>query len=240
MIANLTVNAKTDNKPAPLKAVPELTVDFDTTVKKVDPNGDIYYQQIYTSVSEHPTGSKAKISKSNALTANSVIDKTGLVKSSQVETEQDDGGDSKKVLHQVSDLVQKSSIRFPVIPIGSGAKWRTKLTVNQDGVNILKTTTYELVKLQANVATIHIVSEGQTSKQPFSSVGINPGGIKMPVRSLSVHEEGQATMRLDRLLPLNETWVGNTISQTEFSDPNSAHTMTLDLTTKINIALKSI
>jgi hypothetical protein len=236
----IDVESSMNGTPTPKNKIPDTTINYETIVNQVDANGDIHYSIKYTDANANgdfrlTTG----LSKLKNTTGNIVIDSTGQVKSSQLDKQKDSDETSQYLLEQVTQSAKETSVHLPKVAVGNGAKWKVISNDHDEGVITKTTTTYELLKLRGNIATLNMLIDVQAPEQTIQPVGITPGNLKLPSKALNRKEKGQWTVNFNRLLPLSGTSTSLSQSKIDIDFPGAEKAM-LGITTKMDIQIDSI
>ena len=202
---------------------------IEMVVTKVDANGDIYYQFSYPDAdvvndkTVPPTIIKAirsKVRKIVGTGGSCIVDNRGQTKAySYVLPEGLDQNTKRRLLGQFLNSLKELSSPVPKEAVGIGAKWRVSSSPNVDGINQTQVTTYQLVSLQDNVATLDVSTEQHVGPQnwhPPNWLEL-PTGSTLTVKSADFQGQGQLTIGLNQLIPIRSdvSTRGNVSSNTK-------------------------
>jgi Family of unknown function (DUF6263) len=252
-LATMTMNMEMEMKDAqadksiPRPTLPGMIVKLETTVTKIEPNGNIHYQARYADFnvadnSELPTAAleqmRSQLAKMKDLKILSVVDNRGQTISVNFEIPESADQITRSMLTQVSESVEQASVALPEAAVGIGAKWRIASDINIFGMNLPQAATYELVNLQDGVATMNVVMEQQSGPQTMNLPGLlAEGGVR--IKSLNTTGQGQVTMRFDRLLPTSAKIAVDSKAEMEISISKTDPPTVMNTSTKLDMVLTS-
>lgn len=190
----------------------ELTVD--TTIQKIDINGDIHLSYIYSRIAASMSNSNTSardISSNLAQVTGSgatlIIDSQGNVKKTY------DYIFPEKVSPELKQIMMNESLSyfnqfsppFPSQAIGVGAKWKINQFIPM--MYILskpnQTIIYELKEKQGNVLNLGITLEQQINTQESKNSSNNSTSTQ--ITTTTTQGKGQATINLNQMLPIIST-----------------------------------
>jgi hypothetical protein len=252
-LATMTMNMDMEmkdteaDKSIPRPKLPGMIVKLETTVTKIEPNGNIHYQARYTDFnvadsSELPPAAleqmRSQLAKMKDLQILSVVDNRGQTLSVNFEIPDSADQITRSMLTQVSKSVEQASIALPEAAVGIGAKWRIASDINIFGMNLPQAATYELVNLQDGVATMNVVMEQQSGSQTMNLPGL-PANSGVRIKSLNTTGQGQVTMRLDRLLPSSAKIAVDSQAEMEIRISKTDQPTVMNTRTKLDMVLTS-
>jgi hypothetical protein len=252
-LATMTMNMDMKMKDAqadksiPGPKPPGMIVKIETTVTKIEPNGNIHYQARYVDfnvadTSELPPAAleqmRSQLAKMKDLKILSVVDNRGQTLS--VNFEIPDGADqiTRSMLTQVSKSIEQASVALPEAAVGLGAKWRIASDINMFGMNLPQAATYELVNLQNGVAMLNVVMDQQATSQTMNLPGL-PAESGVRIKSLNTTGQGEVTVRFDRLLPISAKIAVDSKAEMEISISKTDPPMVMNTNTKLDMVLTS-
>jgi hypothetical protein len=165
MIMKMDMGLSIAGKAAPRNKVPATVMTFETTVKQIDPNGNIHYQFRYTQAdlvgdsSVPPAALKelrAQLQNLKGISGTVVVDNRGQTQLGKFDLPQRLDSKAKLTLKQISRSVEQLSAPLPEPAIGLGAKWRVTTSPTIGGIRLTQSATYELIKLQDDRATLKV------------------------------------------------------------------------------------
>jgi hypothetical protein len=250
MVMKMDMGLSIEGKVMPRNKIPATVMTFETTVSQVDANGDIHYQFRYINADVQPGSDlpvaalkelRSQIQSLKGINGAVVADNRGKVKSGKFNLPPTLNVQAKKRLKNISQSVEQLSAPLPEPAIGVGAKWRVLLSPKVDDIQLSQSTTYELVKLQNNIATLRIIIDQQAPPQQIINLEklSKEKDLKVTLKSLTGKGQGQALLKLDQIMPLSASTNMQNNSVMEFMNPAQNKTMTMSTDTKIQLFLKS-
>ncbi len=227
--------------------LPSTKMTMETTVTKIDPNGDIHYTFRYTDADITGDASvpaavlnkaRAQIKKIVGLSGTFVMDDQGNTKSTSLSIPAGVDATTRQMLEQSFRSLDQLSAPLPQAAVGIGAKWRTLMPVKLYGINLNQTGTYELVSLKDGVVTLKVGVEQQAKDQKIALPGM-PKGVDVTLKSLKTIGQGQMTVRFDRLLPSIATLSMTSTAQMQSAMPGVPNPMTIGTETDVDMTLQS-
>jgi hypothetical protein len=235
-------------KAAPRNKVPATVMTFETTVTKIDSNGNIHYQFRYTQAdlvgdsSVPPAALKelrAQLQNLKGISGTVVVDNRGQTQLGKFDLPERLDSKVKLTLKQISRSVEQLSAPLPEPAIGLGAKWRVTTSPTIGGIRLTQSATYELTKLQKDRATLRVAIAQQASpQQAIEATGL-PKTASFTLKSLVGSGQGQTDIKLDRLIPLYSSMAVQSNSAMEVANVSAKGPMTMETDTKMELTLKS-
>lgn len=245
MTMRMNVEMSIVDKPKPKIKLPATVMKLQTTVTRVDSNGDIHYQFSYSDadVVDDPTVSpqvlkamRAQIKKIVGASGSCIVDNRGQTKAYTFVLPEGLDQNIKQMLAQISNSPEQLSSPVPQQAIGIGAKWRVSSSPNLGGIQLNRITTYQLINLQNNIATLKVDSEQHATPQDLTRPGL-PAGTTLTLKSLNSQGQGQVIMGLKRLLPIHSKVSMH--SDNEINANYAGHVATISTKLFMDIALNS-
>lgn len=233
----LNVDTLMDDASSPKNSFPESTIILETTVNKIDRNGDIHYLIKYLDVIAGGTSEFSDtLSKLKNNTFKVLIDSKGNVYANDQANIKVQGKASADLIEKALISGKKVSAQFPAIPVGVGAKWKVKSKSFDEGIatNIIKS--YELIRQSGNTASLAVqINEDAPTQEVRSSV-INGGMIKLPTKSLSSKETIQMTVNFSKIFPIELKSTKESISKMKIEYPGiPTSNLDIKINTEMNI-----
>jgi hypothetical protein len=227
MIMNMDMKMQLSGAQMPSKLPPIMT-KMETTVTKVEPNGDIHYTFRYVDSDVSTGGSlppqvlesmRSQMKKLKGLTGTGVSGDQGQFKSLNFQAPKTLDANTKQLLDQMSKSMETLSAQLPAEPVGIGAKWRVIQPINVGTINLNQTATYELVSIANGVVNLKGTIAQDAKFQRLNQPGL-PNNVVMNLKSMSSTGQWDTTLRLDRLLPMKA--VMSLTSQSDMEVSSSA------------------
>lgn len=245
---NVTLNKDTlmsiGDFKMPRAKLPAYLITLDSTVTKVDSNGDIFYDIAYSDVKIKGDAQtrpelirviSKQIGQLENFRASAVIDNQGRTKKLDYVIPETVDVNIKFLVEQLSNSLQQLSSPLPEVAVGNGAKWQVSSNTSINGINLNQTTTYELVDIKGDVATLNVnLVQQEKSTQVIDYPGLPLDGI-LTLQTFRSKAQGKATIDLDKVMPVSSQlslladskYIGKNINTLEETPLNS--TLKVDL-----------
>jgi hypothetical protein len=221
--------------------LPSTVMKMETTVTKVDANGDIHYQFRYLDADVKGNASlpgsainamRSQMKKLVGLNGTFVVSDRGQLKSSNFQIPKTVDETTRGMLEQMSQSLEQFSSALPSDAVGKGAKWRIVQPLQISGINMVQTSTYELVGVQDGVMTLKTTVAQSANPQVLKQSGL-PANVTMQLNSMSSTGQGETVVRLDRLLPTKAALSISSQSEMEVKSTRQGTPMTVSTDSKI-------
>jgi len=209
MTLNMDVKTLLNGQDSVPFTSPAMVMVVQTDVTKVDTNGDIHLNFVYTDAAAIPgsgtppvavnaidTYLKTLVGLKQAL----VMDALGNAKQPldfALPATLDPG--SRQLLQQIADSFQQLTVPLPQGAVGIGAQWRATQSLNLNGIALTQTVLYEIVNLQGNAVTVKATVDQQAPPQELQ-LG-QPADIAINLLQLASQGSSTFTFSLDRIVP---------------------------------------
>ena len=194
----------------PRAKLPAYLLQLDSTVTKVDSNGDIHYDIEYSDVKIQGDAQtkpqlikviSQQIGQLENFKGSAIIDNQGRTKKINYIIPETVDVNIKFLVEQLSNSLQQLSSPVPEEAVGIGAKWQVSSDTSINGINLRQTTTYELVNVKDSVATLNVnLQQKETSPQVIDYPGLPLDGI-LTLQSFKAKAKGKVTIELDKVMP---------------------------------------
>lgn len=233
----IDVDATSNGISAPKTRIPETFITFESTVTKIDPNGDIHYLMRTVDIkTSEDSEIGSEIQKLKDSQSSTVIDSRGIVKSSQTQV----GSLSKEAPKELIEAITLSgntvAVHLPREAVGNGAKWKVISSDNNPGESENRITTYEITSIKDNVIDFNMSYEEVTTAQGINTSPGNLLNIEMPKTETKTVGEGQWTVKLNNLLPIQGSSKSKSSSKLNISYPG-ASSVSIDLLTTVDMQI---
>jgi hypothetical protein len=108
------------------------------------------------------------------ITFTATLSPSGRIHDSKVDTKQLPSGLSAQV-SQLTQNLEQVAMPLPLGPVGVGAKWTTRKTVQQEGLEMVTITTVELTAMEGNLVTFASTSTISAKDQTITNNGMSIG-----------------------------------------------------------------
>ena len=211
MTMDMDMSMSVKGRELPNIKLPGTKVTIDTKITQVEPNGDVYYDFVYSDVTVtkkaevQPQVLKAmesKIKQLKGIKGKGIIDEIGNTKKIEIDLAQLKDPTLKPMLEQLSNSLSQMSSSIPNEAVGIGAKWLVTNQVNSNGINIKQLETHELVSVTNGIATTKVTVQQQGKPNQKIKLPGLPKGAKITLKKYSGTGEGESKFGLGRLMPI--------------------------------------
>jgi hypothetical protein len=198
--------------------LPTMKIGVDVDVQSVAANGDATYGVLFTSMTaEAAPGTDPAMAQMIQGAAGSITGTKGtaIISERGISREakfSNPGADPAlaQALSQVSNSLESMSMPFPAEPVGVGAQWEVRQSINSGGISVYQKTTAELVSVTASEVTLKLTVEQTAPAQAMENPAF--GGMKVSIDSYKGSGTGTTTVRFASLVPTAE--INSTASMT--------------------------
>lgn len=230
--------------PLPKTPIPKMVLKIDAIVKQVDPSGDIHCSFTYSDVraiadrdtpQEMLTAIQKSLNSLKGIKMELVTSSTGQIRSKKLILPKNIDRATEQALSQFDRSIEQLSTQFPDGMLGLGAKWSKQNALTVGGIQLDRSLTYEIVKIDATGMTIKTTIAQSSPPQDLPLPAGAGKDLKAKLNSMTSTGAGESVMLFDSLLPVAGKSVSTTDSQTTMqmspSDPPT------NMSTKISIDL---
>jgi hypothetical protein len=235
--------------PLPKTTIPKMVLKIDSIVKQVDPSGDIHCSFTYSDVRaiadrdtppEMLTAIQKNLNSLKGIKMDLVTSSTGQIRSKNLILPKNIDPVLKQTLSQFDRSIEQLSTQLPDGMLGLGAKWRKQNALTLGGIQLDRSLTYEIVKIDATGMTIKTTV---TQSSPPQDLPLPAGAgkdSKAKLNSMLSNGEGESVMLFDSLLPIAGKSVTTTDSQTtvQMSPGDPPTNMSSKISIDLNISSK--
>jgi hypothetical protein len=239
----MSVGGQTQRLPAP----PSIQTTVESNVTKVDANGDIHVNLSYLNsdvVGDANTppqllnAMRSQMKKLSGMSSSAIIDNQGNTKEVTFNLPQELDPTTKQMMEQVMNSIKQLSSPIPAESVGVGAKWQFPNSVVVNGMTLNQITTYELVALQGNVATLQVSIEQQANSQKMNPPGL-PAGTSVDLKSMNSTGNGQVTIALNQILPIHSNMSVHTNMEMAVKNAGSQKEMVMGMNSVMEMNFQS-
>jgi len=194
----------------PQTKIPAQETKFDFEVTSVSPNGDIAYNYRVSDVkiAEGEEGVNPMVSNAmktqlegiKGLSGSAVVTARGFTKKATVTVPEGASPTVKQMLESMTQSAQQFSAPLPEEAVGVGAVWTVATTIEQNGMSIDQTTTYEVLGFEGDAVQLKAVVEQSAKEQEVHPSGV-PAGMKVKLISYKGKGEGKTTLQMAQIVP---------------------------------------
>ncbi len=248
MTVKMDMGTATADRTLPATKVPAAVMTFETTVTKIDTNGDIHYEFAYTNAdiagdteNTPPAALDALRSALKTIVGvkgSFIADDRGFYKGGNFILPEGGDNNLKQMLVQMSRSMEQLSSPLPAEAVGKGAQWRVISEPNFMGMNLKNIATYELTDRENGNVSLNVSIEQQANPQNVTSPQL-PSGATATLKSLVARGQGTISTRLDRLMPFRGTTSISSNSEMSVKPGNNAQEITIKTQMSMEITLES-
>ena len=226
---------------------PPIKMTMESQVKKVDANGDIHTDFSYSGADvvaakntppELVNAMRSQVKKLVGLRGSMIVDNQGNTKQANFNTPEALDPNTKKMVEQMVTSLKQLSSPVPSEAVGVGAKWKIPHSVTANGMTMNQNSTYELVDLKDNVASLQVSMEQQAGTQKINPQGLPPGA-SIDLKSMNSQGNGKLKLALNQVMPISSTMSMRSKSQMSVKEPNSEKATAMDMNVSVEMALES-
>lgn len=206
----VNVDTKLNGQPVPRVNTPAINLIMDVEVTKVEENGDVYADFIYSDLEVAPDSEtspqvleavKAKIEQIRGLKGSIVFDNRGLTKTYEIYFPENADPDLKKSLQSTLNSLETTSNPLPLEAVGAGAQWEVTSVVNSGGINLKQIATYSLLQVKDQEVALDVVVQQQGNQQPIESSNLPPD-VTATLQSFQSKGQGKVLLNLNQPMPI--------------------------------------
>jgi len=206
----INVDTKLNGQPVPRVNTPAINLIMDVEVTKVEENGDVYANFIYSDIEVAPDSEtspevlsavNAKIQQIKGLKGSIVFDNRGLTKTYQIYFPESADADLKKSLESTLNSLETTSNPLPLEAVGTGAQWEVTSVINSGGINLKQIATYSLLEVKDEQVALDLVVQQQGNQQPIESSNLPPD-VTATLQSYQSKGQGKILLNLNQTMPV--------------------------------------
>lgn len=197
----------------PKTSIPPMQMVMSLSVKEITPEGDIKSEFSLDKIDVLPDPSampgvvdqlKSMLGTMQKISGTSTITPRGIVKSADFQLPDDLNPQIKQTMDGMRQQVNQMSVPFPEEALGIGAKWTVRQNLEQQGMKLSQTATWELKERSGTVVKLASTIVQEAAPQNVSAPGMPPGAS---VRLESLNSSGSGTTDVDlaKVAPIKGT-----------------------------------
>ncbi len=239
MNTQTTMSIEIDNEREPLSTVPPTLADMTATVQGVAPGGDVDYA--FTAENFRigdgtilPPEAQRSLDQLSGLTGQATMTATG--KHTNVDLTIPPGVEPqlRSMLEGMPSQLTDITMQFPTEPVGIGARWRTRASVEINGLRseVIKTNT---LRERNGDRYLVGVSYIQTAPNQDADLPGLPPGVSAHVHHMEISGSGETAGSLSMLFPLTSTMAGSGTIDTRLDDGQTSTEMRQHLNMTVGV-----
>jgi hypothetical protein len=234
-----------------MPSIPDMTTEITikSVVTDVKANGDIEAEFVYTNMAVLPSEAveippevmeamNAELATFIGTKGTLLLDDRGRTKSLNMELAEDVNPMFENTVNQLMASFENMSSPLPEEAVGLGAVWQIEQALNINGLEIDQTTIYTLQDRTEETVTLSMVIAQTADEQRINPLGL-PVDIKVDLVSLESTGNGNLTMNLAQLFPLEAAMNLVTRSQMNLPNPEENATTSMRTNTVMDLIMMS-
>jgi hypothetical protein len=227
----------TANPPVKL---PAMRMTMEMSVKSVTPDGDIHYEFILNDaeVMDEPgvlpqvaSAMKTALSSAKGMSGAGVMSNRGFNKGTTINVPPGADAQLRQLLEGMKDSFNQIAAPLPAEPVGNGAKWEVKMLLQQQGMQLEQTATYDLVSMKGAQVTAKSTVAQSAANQKITNPSMP--SLKMDLVKLQANGTGDVTFDLGRLVPPAAT--GDIHSEASMAMDMGGQKQTMSMKMDVNV-----
>jgi hypothetical protein len=207
MRTNLTIDSTTDGVPTATVEYPPMVMHLGLHIASKPSDSQARYTFALESVEvEDAPGVRPEILESmrqhfrtvTGMTGSAHVDARGFNWDARMDRPRDMSPATQQMMDSASQSMDQVSAPLPEEPVGQGARWELRQTIEQNGVTLQQTTLFELIEVDGTRGILTTRITQHADRQPMTTSGA-PGATEM--LSLDSSGSGRIYFDLDRLVP---------------------------------------
>lgn len=247
MTMDMDVNLAINGQSNPSIEVPKMKMDIETQVMKVDNNGDIHAEFVYTNTDVvadsniKPDAIEAmgkQLRKIEGFKGTIVTDDRGNIKDINYNYPETLPQTDRRFLEQILNSFAEVSAPLPLESVGIGAQWQVINNLTVNGIDITQTTTYELIDRQNNTITLaaNIQQNSDTKKIDLQQM---PPGAEVEVLSYNGKGKGKMQIELNKIMPVEYTGEASSNNKIKVTNTNTSQEVVVETESNVTVNLES-
>ena len=203
----IDINMTMDGMPTGKMIMPTMVMNADMSIDDVSADGNMLFKLVTTEMtakdapgSSVPASMMAPMmSKMKGLTTTATMDPMGKVSDMKLNLD-NAAPEVQQMMSSLRQSFDQLTTPLPKEAVGKGAKWRSVVAVEQNGIKVTATTTFELIDLTGSVATLKGTLELSAPPQT-----ITQKGVTIDLKKMSGNGTVESKLDLTKLAPTAQT-----------------------------------
>jgi hypothetical protein len=230
--------------PIPKTPIPKVVMKIDAIVKAIDAAGNIQCSFVYTDIQaiaspdispEVLAAMKKSFKSMTGIKLDVVISSNGQIISKKLILPKNIDPMIKTTLEQFDRSIEQLSTQLPPGKLGLGAKWKMNNTIKAAGIELVQSSTAEIVEINDTGITVKTHITQSAPPQNLVVPETAASGVKSKLMSLTSSGDGTYVMKFDSLLPV--TGKISTTSESKISIQMAADQPPTNMSTQASIDL---
>lgn len=143
---------------------------------------------------------KSQLQAMQGLSGTATVTNRGVVKKVDVKVPDSASPRVRQTIEGTVQSMRSFSVPFPEEPVGAGAKWEVRQTVETGGLEVTQSTGFELLGIEGDQVRLK-VAVANSGRSEGAKVPAGPQGGRASIVSMDLRGSGESVVRLDRVLP---------------------------------------
>jgi hypothetical protein len=197
--------------PIPKSASPKVVMKVDAIVKAIDAAGNIQCSFVYSDIQaianpdispEVLAAMKKSFKSMTGIKLDLVMSRNGQIISKKLILPKNIDPMIKATMEQFDRSIDQLSNQLPPGKLGLGAKWKMNDTIKAAGIELVQSSTAEIVEISDTGITVKTRITQSAPPQELVLPATASSGVKSKLMSLTSSADGTYMMRFDSLLPV--------------------------------------
>ena len=242
MIMRMAMQMTMSGQEIPMK-LPGMKMGMSSTVGSVNEAGDATYTfkldsaEVMDEAGVNPmvaSAMKDGISGIVGMNGKAVVTNRGYAKDAKLNLPANVNPQMKQMLDGFQQSMNQMSTPLPEQAVGVGAKWQVVQKIDQNGMKIDQTATFELLERKGNIAKTKFTLVQTAPAQSIMNDEL-PAGASAKLKSLKGGGSGTATLNLTKVMPSDSK--ANISSEVSMAISQGGQNMDMDMKMDINMQL---
>lgn len=231
--------------------IPEVTIPADVSIEKVAPNGDISFDLVLgeaglgTNVSLPPqqvAAAKMAFATVRGLSVSMVMSSHGSGRLVDIKAPAGAAPQIEQAISKAKETISTVHTASPIFalpeePVGQGAKWEVKTTIETNGMDMDQTSTFQLTSVDGDHISVSKTVDFTLKGTPQQAK--SPAATPMPMGSMDMNGNltANSAMDLSKLMPLQSTLDGKLVMNMSMKTPKG--NMPMAMKANLNLTMES-
>lgn len=240
---NMHMMFSMNGQDMPPMDLPRFTVSGEAVPETVTDDGDAHYTFRFTGgkvdASENVPPQMLQAMRDamamiEGVTGVATVSSRGLTTDAEINGDESLQGPMASMVEPLRQSVKQMATPLPEDPVGEGAKWEIRQTVDQQGMRIYQTLVMNLVRLSENDADLEFTIDQKAPPQDFQPAG-TPPGTDMHLVSSDGIGAGNTKLVFNRLIS-EASITMDASTQMEVNANGQVQPMAMDMTIDITVS----
>jgi hypothetical protein len=208
----LAMGMKVGEMENPPMKMPGMKLTMELTVKEISAEGLITYDTVISEagvvegpdvIPQFAATIKSAMDSIKGMSGTGMMSNRGESKGIEFKVPADAEPQARQTIDQMKEIMATLTTPLPEEAIGLGAKWEARTKVKSQGMSIDQTTTYQLVSMEGERATVKSALAQQATNQKIENPAMP--GLKVDMTKMEGKGSGNIVCDFAQLLPVSGT-----------------------------------